>query len=698
MSRITSLDIGGTFTDCISVDENGTISTCKRPSTPTDFSKGFMDALGGQAEVLGLNVNQLSRQTSQLLHGTTVATNAMTQGKGCKAGLIVTAGTREVIYHAKGISSTFGISLEDMLDLTKMQRAPQIIPVDLIEEVNERLDYEGCEVVKLDRKGVKQAVRKLLDRGVEAIGIAFLWSFKNPEHELAAKAIVKQISPDLFVTTSSELIPKLGDYERFSATAINAYIGPVTAAYLISLATKVKEVGYESPLLIMQCNGGVVPAEDACTYPVKLIGSGPTGGVIGSAYLGNVAGHKDIITTDMGGTTLDVGMVVDGAPVLSASTIVNQYDYFMPSISVESIGAGSGSIIWHDPVTKTIKVGPLSAGAEPGPVAYQKGGTEPTVFDANLVLGYINPDYFLGGRLKIDKKAAQDSLEKLGKVFGLSAVEVASGAVRIVDSHMADLIRKVSIQKGYDPREFVIYAFGGAGPMHCVGYSKEVGCKQVVVPLGNLCSFWSAYGMAAADIVHVIERDDIMFFPYPTDKINADFEELEEKSRQILRREGLRDEDIKLERSVDMRYTLQIHEVEVPINAGKLTSNDLKALDVRFDELYDRLFGKGTGYKMAGREIRTIRVKAIGNIPKPPIVAAAKLETNLAKDALKGKREVWQTEERRFALSPIYDGSALKPGNVVEGCAVIEMPATTIVVPRGHAATVDQYGNYVISL
>ena len=405
--------------------------------------------------------------------------------------------------------------------------------------MSERVDCKGDVVVELNEEEAERSIRRLVAKRVEAIAICFLWSFKHPAHERRVKAMVEELAPGVFVCCSVDLVPRWGEYERTAATVINAYLGPVTASYMDRVGRRVGGAGLATPVQVMQCGGGVVPASEAARKPLLTLDSGPVAGVLASQFLGEVLGQKNVIATDMGGTSFDVGLVHDGAPVASYQSVVNQYEYFVPRIDIRSIGSGGGSIIWLDESSGSLRVGPVSAGADPGPVCYGRGGQQPTVTDAALVLGYLDPGQFLGGRLRLDREAALASLAPLASRLGLGVVETASGAARVVEHQMADLIRKVTVQKGYDPRDFVVFAYGGAGPVHAGVYARELGAQSVIVPLGGVCSLWSALGAAAADLLHIHETVDILANPFEPARVNAVFAQLEEQGVAQLREDAV---------------------------------------------------------------------------------------------------------------------------------------------------------------
>jgi N-methylhydantoinase A len=503
MQYFCGVDTGGTFTDCVVMDEHGQITIAKSPSTPQDFAEGFFHALAVAATKLDLTLSQLMQQTRLLLHGTTVGTNAIVQLQGAKTGLITTRGHGDALIIMRSVGRSAGLPIEKLLHVSRHQKPTPIIPRTLIQEVSERVDWKGEVFLPLNVDEARTAIQYLLDQQVEAIAISFLWGFINPTHELAVKRMVQEMSPSTFVTCAHELIAKPGEYERTAATAINCFIGPGSSGYLQRVQERAKALGYQQPLLIMQASGGVATASDAAAKPLFTIGSGPVGGVIGSKFLADMLGHENVIASDVGGTSFDVGIISGGRSLTASETIIHQYTFFMPQLDIQSIGSGGGSIIWIDELSGTMKVGPQSAGADPGPACYNRRGTEPTITDANLILGYLNPDNFLGGTFTLDKNSSLRAMQQIAERLQMDVVEAASGAVQIVEFHMADLMRQMTVQRGLDPRDFVVYAYGGGGPAHAVSYARELGCRTVVVPLGSVASTWSALGIQSADLLHV---------------------------------------------------------------------------------------------------------------------------------------------------------------------------------------------------
>lgn len=697
MSLICGIDIGGTFTDCVVIDPgDGSVSIHKTASTPPNFADGLFAALGLAASERRIPVAELTANIALLAHGTTVATNALVERRGARVGLLATAGHGDAPIIMRTVGRVAGLPVADVLRFSAAAKPDPLVPRRLIREVDERIDRDGNVIVELDEEGVELAVRDLVDAGIDCLAIAFLWSFKAPAHEQRAREIARDIAPDLFITCSSELMPVIGEYERTVAAIVNNHVGPETADYLDTVEKQIGGLG--GPFLIMQCNGGLTGLGHAKRAPVHLLQSGPVGGVVGSQFLGEAMGYRNIIATDMGGTTFDVGLVVDGELIRTSTTVVNQYEYFVPTVDVKSIGAGGGSIATYDEVTGSLRVGPESAGAYPGPVCYGRGGTRATVTDADLVLGVLDPTYFLGGQLELDVAGALEAVEAVGAPLGLDPYETAAGIVAIADHRMADLIRQRSIERGYDPRDFVVFTYGGAGPVHAAMYARELGARQVVVPLASAASVWSALGVGSSDVIHVYQRSQIIPVPGDPAELVQYRSELQAQALEDLEAEGFAGEDIQLDWSADMRHRSQLHVIEVPFPEGDVDGPAVEALLERFERLYERVFGSGTAFREAGVEVVMLRCTATGRVRKPVLTTEPAEPHEPPAAARGGTRDVYWGELARHEPTAVFFGDELTRGSHVEGPAVIEMPVTTVVARPGDSASVDGYGSIVMNL
>src|SRR5688572_2246501 len=697
MSYLVGIDIGGTFTDCAIVDRAGALLTTKVPSTPQDFSRGMMDALHAGAQALGIGLDRFCRDIAFLSHGTTVGTNTIIQKKGAKVGLITTRGHEDAIHIMRGSRGHSGRDIRKVVHFPETSKPKPIVPKRLIKGISERVDCFGEVVVPLNEAEAERAIRELLAEGVEAIAICFLWSFRNPKHELRVKEMVERLAPELFVTCSFDIAPKWGEYERVTATALNAYLGPVMSGYLERINDSVKNLGYRHGLQITQCGGGTVPVERAGEAPLLTLDSGPVSGVTASIFLGAAMGEKNVITTDMGGTSFDVSIIHDGRPAYSFIANTDQYEYFLPKVDLQAIGAGGGSLVRVRPETRTMSVGPDSAGAFPGPVCYGRGGTVPTVTDAQLVLGYLDPDNFAGGRMKLNKESATRAITELGAQIGMKTLECAAGICRIVELQMADVIRKVTVEKGYDPRDFVLFAFGGAGPAHAGVSARTLGARKVIVPQRKAASTWCAFGAAAADVLHIFEHSEIMVTPVPAKRVNEILDTLQRRGRATMSDEGIQPARQRFEFSLDVRHRGQINEVELSLPWERLPQGYEPQLRKIFSARYEKLYGRGSALAGAQLEIVVCRLRARALTPRPRLVRARTVTSSIPKGAKRKLRSIYWPDLGKHRATPVFDGDRLATGNRVKGPAIVETADTTVVVHPGTRLRVDPLGNFEIT-
>ena len=694
---LVGIDIGGTFTDCAIVDRAGKLLTTKVPSTPPDFSRGMMDALNAGAQALGLSIDRFCRDIAFLSHGTTVGTNTIIQKRGAKVGLITTKGHEDAIHIMRGSRGYGGRDIRKVVHFPETSKPQPIVPKRLIRGVSERVDCFGEIVVALNEEETERAIRDLVAEGVAAIAICFLWSFRNPAHELKVKKIVERLAPSLFVTCSFDIAPKWGEYERVTATALNAYLGPVMSGYLHKLNSSLKKLGYRHGLQITQCGGGTVPVERAGEAPLLTLDSGPVSGVTASMFLGAAMGEKNVITTDMGGTSFDVSIIYDGKPAYCFVANTDQYDYFLPKVDLQAIGAGGGSLVRVRPETRTMTVGPDSAGAFPGPVCYGRGGQVPTVTDAEVVLGYLDPDNFAGGRMKLNKEAATRAIAALGAQIGMKTVECAAGICRIVELQMADVIRKVTVEKGYDPRDFVLFAFGGAGPAHAGVFAQELGVRKVVIPQRKAASTWCAFGAAAADVLHIFEHSEILPTPVPAKRINDALDLLEKKASRLMKGEGIAPGRQRFEFSLDVRHRGQINEVEILLPFERLPNDYEARLRALFTRRYEKLYGRGSALAGAQLEIAVARLRARALTPRPRLVSSRTSSKTIPAKAKLKPRSIYWPDLGKFRQTPAFNGEKLATGNTIRGPAIVETADTTVVVHPGRTLRLDPLGNFEIA-
>jgi N-methylhydantoinase A len=697
-SYVVGVDIGGTFTDCVVADGKGRMTFGKASSTPHNFAEGVLDAVRDAAKNLGKgSVKDLLSTTRLFYHACTIGDNTLITRAGAKTGLIATKGFGDAMLMMRG-GITAGLPEVEANHSSALTKPEPFVPRRLIAEVDERIDFEGDVLVKLTTEEIERAVAKLVDRGAESIAVALLWSISNDSHERMIGEYLRKTFPKIFVSLSSEAASFQGEYERTATTVFNAYIGPKIGTYLNNLRDLLRGNGLEREPLIMQAYGGVLDIDASVHKAVGTIESGPASGVVACQFTGQLAGIDDIVAADMGGTTFKVGVVRNAALERDYHPTFLRHRLLTPKIWVESIGAGGGSIAWIESETGLLKVGPQGAGASPGPVCYRRGGTEPTVTDANLILGFLNPGYFLGGQIGLDVEGARQAIrEKVADPLGMTVTEAAGAIYRIVNAQMADLIRNATIQRGHDPRGDTLFAFGGACPAHASRFAAELGMKQVVIPA--TASVHSAVGLVSSDVAYEDGLSERVQVPVAPNRMNAIFAPLIVKIRDSLRKAGFADKDITIRRSVDMRYRYQVHElnVTIPPGANDLMESDLEALYARFDALYEEAYGKGSAYRAAGREIVSFRVTGAGTLPKPAILPVA-MGGKDAFVARKGKRPVFFTEFGDYVPTALYDIGLMRPGMEIAEPAIIETPITTIVINPSDRAVMDEFGNIRISV
>jgi N-methylhydantoinase A len=694
---IVGVDIGGTFTDCVVLSESGKMIIGKALSTPDDFAAGAVNALTDAAQNLGRSsADEVLRSTRLFFHACTIGENTLITRAGAKTGLITTKGFADTLLMMRG-RITDGLTDEEATHLAAMNKPPPFVPRRLIEEVLERIDYKGEVIMALDPSDAEAALKKLIAKGVESVAVCLLWSVANDAHEKLIADVLKRKYPALFFTLSHEVAPFVGEYERTATTVFNAYIGPKISAYLTNLGRVLKSKGLQRDPLIMQAYGGVLGTEATCKNAVGTIESGPSSGVVGTEFVGRLIDERNVIATDMGGTTFKVSVIRDGVIERDYKPVLLQHRILSTKIWVESIGAGGGSIARVDAETGLLKVGPQGAGAKPGPVCYGLGGGEPTVSDANLILGYLNENYFLGGKMRLDKAAALAAIrDQIARPLGMSEIEAASGIHRIATAHMSDLIRKATVEKGHDPRNFAIFAYGGAAPIHASRYAAQLGVKKVIVPL--TASVHGATGLISSDVVYEYGKSDHLIVPVDVARVNQNFAGLMRQAARDLDNAGFKPEDINVARSVDMRYRYQVHELNVPFPAGtdEITAGEMEELYARFDVLYEKAYGRGSAYREAGREFIIFRLSAVGRLQRPRIESTRAREAD-TEGALKGKREVYFEDYGKFVSTDVYDFDGLEAGGEIAGPAIVETPVTTIVVTPRDRAVMDEFRNIIIT-
>ncbi len=699
MAYSVGIDIGGTFTDTVLLDESGTARLLKTPTTLHDPSEGVNNALALAEQELGLEAGAILKDVDYFGLGTTVATNALIERKGVKTGIITTKGFRDAILMQRATGHWTGRELHEVMRDSARRQAEPVVARPLIREVTERIDYKGAIVTPLDEAEVRTQVQALLDDGVEAIAVCLLWSFREPRHEQRVAAIIRELAPDVYLSVSSDLAPVLGEYERTATTALNAYLGPAVRGYMTNLNGSLRDRGLKGSLRILDSGGGVITPERCGETAVSILTSGPAGGVLASAQLARRLGTPNVLTTDMGGTSFDVGMITDYQPVVTPVQQVNGYRVLKPAVQITAIGAGGGSIARV--VGGQLVVGPTSAGSVPGPVCYGRGGTQPTVTDADVVLGIIDPSYFLGGSFALDREGAERAMyDMIAKPLGMTVSEAAHGIKSIADHRMADLLDTLTVGHGHDPRDFVVYAYGGAGGAHCHQFGAELGAQSILIPA--TATVHSAFGAAMSDLHITAELSDPMHSAtwdaasdaFDPARLTRNFESLEAEATEELLEGGALTERITLQRFADVRFRMQSKSLSIPVEAGTLdTASIIRIMDT-FANQFVELYGSEALFLGAGVEIVSLRVQAKGKLDKPRIQHVVSADAGAWH--MPTSRPVYLGHTYGFVTADVARGIELRPGDRIQGPAVIEHPGTTIFVGPDQTAVIDELENTVI--
>ncbi|MFC1892442.1 hydantoinase/oxoprolinase family protein [Chloroflexota bacterium] len=672
-------DIGGTFTDIALLEDGKRLYGLKVPSTPR---KPVLGVKQGMEKILQ-NTGHTCDEVRGVLHGSTVATNAIIEQKGARLGILMTKG------------------FEDVLEIGRQQRAALYdlsidvqTPVFLAPRrrrmgITERIAASGEVVTKLDEHDVRRAVAALIEEhGAEAIAVCYLFSFLNPVHEIRTREIIESEFPGTGVSLSSKLSPIFREYERLCVTAFDAYVRPIVGGYVEQLEHGLAELGIKRHTYIIQSSGGLATARAAAEKPVNMILSGPAGGVMGGKFVANLANFKNVITIDMGGTSFDVALVREGKPIISREGRVCNYPLRVPMVDVNTIGAGGGSIAWLD-AANGLHVGPQSAGSEPGPACYGLGGEEATDTDASVVLGYLNPDYFAGGELRLEKAASVKAIERIAERLGMDVPSTAFGIHRVLNSKMADEIRLITIRRGYDPREFAIVAMGGAGPVHAGVLAQSLEIPTIIVP--ELPGVLSAFGLLVANL----ECEQSTTFPmklheFDFVKANELLVELDRLGKEEMERDGIPFNQVSILRLADMRYVGQSFELEVPI-PERIDSKSIVQIEQNFAEVNNRIYGQvKTGVPIEFVNFRSLYIHAM---PQPDVLSTARAGS--IEEALKGRREAYFGNG--YISTPIYDRTKLPVGGKIEGPAIIEQADTTTVIYPKQSCHIDDFNNIIIN-
>jgi N-methylhydantoinase A len=679
MLRVAT-DIGGTFTDLVYVNPEGVVGTAKSHSTPGQFEKGVMDVIEGS--------HLQPKEFGSFVHGTTIVINAITERKGAKVGLLTTEGFRDILEIGRG-------NRPDFFNLEYSKPKP-FVPRYLRREIPERISYKGIESKPLELTGLAAILDDFRAEGVEAIAICFVNSYANPIHEEVVLTKVKELWPEVSAVASNQITREWREYERTNTAVLSAYVQPIAHRYLDRLTSCLSEAGMECTPYIMQSNCGVDTVKSARQIPITMIESGPASGIWGAAALGRLIGEQNAIAIDIGGTTAKCGLITKGEVKLNTNYLVDRsetssgYPVMVPVVDLVEIGNGGGSIAWVDDFQR-LHVGPQSAGAVPGPVSYAAGGTEATTTDANLALGRINPNYFCGGTMIADMAAVDRSLDRLAAILAVSRREAARGIIRIANNNMVNAIKLISVNRGHDPRDFTLIAFGGGGGLHACALAKELGIKKAVIPF--LSGVFSAWGMLLSDLRRDYLQTQIVELSNPEagDQINQAFTTLEEKAYKEFAAEHIERSRVHFLRYGRCRYQNQEHFVEIALPDSTITSTQIEAIVEHFHANYEREYT----YRLdAPAELVCYHLVAIGEVdklvPEKRPMTGRKLET-----AIKGLREV-DYVEAGMQKATIYDGDALEPGMSFIGPAIIEESGTTTVIPPDLPCQVDDYGNYCI--
>ena len=674
------VDSGGTFTDvCLFEVESGRVEVWKVPSTPDDPSRGIAQGIEEGIRRVGAAPGDVG----YFGHGTTVATNALIQHRGVKTGLITTDGFRDLLEIGRQ-------KRPDLYDL-QIDKPEILVTRDLRLEVPERVHHDGTVEIPLDEAAVRAAVRRLKAEGVKAVAVCFLYGFVRSAHEEAAMRIVAEEFPEAFACASHEVAPEFREYERLSTAVVNAYLGPVMQGYIKRLGERVRALGVTATPHLTQSNGGVIGFDAAARLPVRTVLSGPSTGVVGAQAIGKLAGIGNLITFDMGGTSTDVALLANGECSVASEAVVHGYPIKAPMLDIHTVGAGGGSIA-HVDSGGLLKVGPRSAGANPGPVCYGLGNGEPTVTDANVVLHTLNPEYLLGGRMKVDQELAKAAIGRLAERLGMDVMATAQGILSVVTANMAKAIRVISVQRGHDPRDYTLVAFGGAGPVHAARLARELDISRILVPRnpGILCAMGLLLTDLRADFASTrLTTLDGSAIP----AMAAAFATLQAQADHWFAEEEIPAAARKTARTVDMRYAGQNYELPVALPEGEITQASLDALGEGFAAAHRRMYGFIAEEEPV--QLVTFRVEAAGVVEKASFKPRADAGPD-ASGAQIGTREVWLPEAGGFVTCPVYDREKLDCGNRIEGPAIVEqMDATTVILP-GMTGIVEPYMNLIL--
>lgn len=703
---VIGVDIGGTFTDGVAIDTRGRVYYAgvysgKAFTTPKEITDGVIQCLYDLSAEIGLTLPEVLSKTRAITHGTTIGTNTIVMRSGARVGLITTKGFEDTLFIQRAFGRVAGLRWDEVKHQAVLNKPAPLVAKENIKGVTERVDCFGNILIPLNEDEARKAVKELVyEKECEALAICLLWSFVNPIHELRIKEFIKEIAPHIDYSISYEVAPRMRENARTNTVVIDAYIRPIMRAYLNGLNDRVRKLGFQYNIHVMQCFGGAALVTDV--KPSFTLDSGPVSGVVGILFLADQLGIKNVVGTDMGGTSFDVSVLYNRKYTLyrhffGAQAIIGRFETLLPKIDIRIIGAGGGSIAWFDDISGTIKVGPLSAQADPGPACYGRGGVEPTVTDANVVLGYIDPNYFLGGKFKLKPELAYESIKKkISERTGLDLVKAAYAIYTIVCNNSADLIRTLVLQKGYDPKDFVLCSWGGAGPGHAISFTKYTGIPKVVL-MGPAASAFSAFGMATANIARKYVSSGMLVEPFDSNVINERFKRLEKQATKEMTREGFKQKDILFQHSIDVRFREQINEVTVETPSRWTEKYSKEKFKDFFIKLYDDQYGKGASWEEAPVEALCLNLDAIGKVPVPKLASAPYVGKDPSK-ALKGYRKAYSEKRGDFVKAQVYEHDLLEHGNIIEGLSIIEHTKTTLVIPEGYTGIVDKFKDVEVEL
>ncbi|CAM5479698.1 hydantoinase/oxoprolinase family protein [Eoetvoesiella caeni] len=681
------IDVGGTFTDYLLLHPDGRTQVHKTLSSRPDPSEAVLRGLEHLASSAGLSLSAFVSEVDIIVHGTTVTTNAVLTGQISRTGLLTTKGFRDALEMRRGVREAFYDN--------KSAPPATLVPRHLRLPVQGRIDYTGAEIEPLSTEDIEQAIQVFQEAGVEAVAVCFMHAYANAAHEEAAAELIAQRMPDAYLSVSNRVLPQVRYYERTSTTVLNAVVGPILKRYLSSLQRRLVDSGFTGVLRIMQSNGGVSSLDAVAALAASTLLSGPAAAPTAGITAMQPYGEDSFITVDMGGTSFDAALVVGGQPSITTTGTVNRFALALPSMEITTIGAGGGSIAWID--DGLLRMGPQSAGANPGPACYGKGGELPTCSDANLVLGYLSPDFFAGGSIALDVDAASRAIsEHISGPLNIDLVRAAYGMHHVMNVNMASAIREISVQKGWDPRKFPLICAGGAGAVHAAMIARELGIRRVIIP--REAAIFCASGMLDTDLKH----DFVRSYSARLSESNIDQQQVEhllksmrDEADTVLSVEGISPQDRHYLYALDLRYLGQYQEVTVGVQLDDLLKARWEDVRDAFHDKHDQLFGYALRESTAVVELVSIRMSALGDTEKPEFVPALVSKVD-ARAFLKGQRAVYQPDTGTFADTPVYDGDRLEHGNSLSGPAIIEKVTTSIFVPNGFLLTVDALGGYLL--